>query len=81
MARRVRIAFVLIAAPLVWFAGFRWLDQSTRHMALRGITLIVRHDSWYVPALVVWTLCVLTAAWLIARRTAGERADTDGLKD
>ncbi len=49
-------------------------------MALRGITLIVRHDGWYVPALVVWTLCVLAAAVLIAKRTATDRADADGTR-
>ncbi|HKI96805.1 MAG TPA: hypothetical protein VJ992_16060 [Gemmatimonadales bacterium] len=39
--------------------------------------VIVRHDAWYVPALVVWTLCVLAAAWLIAARGARDRWDTD----
>lgn len=50
-------------------------------MALRGITLVVRHESWYVPALVVWTLCVLAAAWLIARRAAADRPDADSSTD
>jgi len=78
VARRVRVAFVLVAAPLLWFAGFHWLDRSTRHMALRGIHLIVRHDAWYVPALVVWTLCVLAAAWLLATRGASDSRGADG---
>lgn len=70
-----------MATPLVWFAGFRWLDRSTQHLALRGITPIMRHDAWYVPAFVVWTVCVLVAAWLIARRSATDRPDADDTGD
>jgi hypothetical protein len=64
VVRRDRLAVTVIAAPLVWFAGFRWLHSTGVYF--NWSTQAVASQSWYTPALAVWTICLLVAAALFA---------------
>ena len=67
LAYAYRLAAALVLAPVVWYAGFMWLHKTTQHLIVDlNLQWSVARDPWYAPALIVWTVCIIAAAVLVA---------------